>query len=202
MWCHVSIHSSLVVTTASAAVSERKRIVVVVVVRARRTMKTFAVVGRDFALGWGLLTSKSHRLESAVRETRILWQNHKRYFDYLNVLNLFIESHISFFLSWEKHSRSSILLVVQKDEISHEMKVFSFWYIRLTEQIFTFPQSEVPYYTIQLHIEGETTMNSNATIDTLIQLLGLLREITAVRSTGGGGKKGDDGGLKYEPPPL
>ena len=45
-------------------------------------------------------------------------------------------------------------------------------------------------------------MNSNATIDTLIQLLGLLREITAVRSTGGGGKKGDDGGLKYEPPPL
>ena len=47
-------------------------------------------------------------------------------------------------------------------------------------------------------------MNSNATIDTLIQLLGLLREITAVSSsTGGGGKKGDDGGgLKYEPPPL
>ena len=82
MWYHVSIHSSLVVTTASAAVSERKRIVVmVVVVRARRTMKTFAVVGRDFALGWGLLTSKSHRLESAVRETRILWQNHKKYFD-------------------------------------------------------------------------------------------------------------------------
>ena len=38
-------------------------------------------------------------------------------------------------------------------------------------------------------------MNSNATIDTLIQLLGLLREITtAVSSTGGGGKKGDDGG--------
>ena len=177
MWYHVSIHSSLVVTTASAAVSERKRIVVVVVVRARRTMKTFAVVGRDFALGWGLLTSKSHRLESAVRETRILWQNHKRYFDYLNVLNLFIESHISYFI--------------------HEMKVFSFWYIRLTEQIFTFPQSEVPYYTIQLHIEGETTMNSNATIDTLIQLLGLLREITAVSSsTGGGGKKGDDGGVE------
>ena len=80
MWCHVSIHSSLVVTTASAAVSERKRIVVVVVVRARRTMKTFAVVGRDFALGWGLLTSKSHRLESAVRETYTLWQNRRNIF--------------------------------------------------------------------------------------------------------------------------
>ena len=40
-------------------------------------------------------------------------------------------------------------------------------------------------------------MNSNATIDTLIQLLGLLREITAVSSsTGGGGKKGDDGGVE------
>ena len=46
-------------------------------------------------------------------------------------------------------------------------------------------------------------MNSNATIDTLIQLLGLLsREISATISGGGGGKGGIFGGLKYEPPPL
>ena len=38
-------------------------------------------------------------------------------------------------------------------------------------------------------------MNSNATIDTLIQLLGLLREISAVSSSGGG-KKGDHGGVE------